>query len=371
MRDIMGIILTNDGNIPPITDQRAVAAIPIAGRYRIIDFVLSSMSNAGITNVGVITKSNYMSLMDHVGSGKPWDLARKNYGLQVLPPNIAKSDYGRYIGNIDLLAGVRDYLRNSPQTYVILSMGDYVYNIDFEKIAEKHIESQADITVVYQDMTGASERDLSRYTLLDINDEGRVTDIEVKPFYPKTANAALDIYIMEKALLESIIDECSARGDHDFIKDAIAQKIQGLNIYAHKFEGFCDKIDSLKAYYDTNMKFLTKEARMGIFHAGRPIYTKVKDQVPTKYGENAEVSNSFISDGCEIYGKVENSVLSRGVKVAEGAVVKDCIIMQNSVIDEGVTLDHVVFDKEVHITKGRRLIGQGSYPLAIEKGTTI
>ncbi len=371
MRDVMGVILSNDGNIPPITDKRAVGAIPIAGRYRVIDFVLSSMSNAGITNVGLITKSNYMSLMDHIGSGRPWDLARKNYGFQHLPPNIAKADYSRNSGNIDLLAGVRDYLRKSPQTYVILSMGDYVYNIDFEEIVDKHIESHADVTVVYKDMTGEPERELSRFTLLDFDKNGKVIDIEVKPFYPKTANAGLDLYIMEKALLESIIDECSARGSHDFVKDALAQKLQGLNVYGYKFDGFCDKIDSLKAYYDTNMKFLTKETRKGIFHSSRPIFTKVKDQVPTKYGENAEVKNSFISDGCEIYGTVENSILSRGVKIAAGAVVRGCIIMQGSVIEEGVTLDHVVFDKDVHITKGRRLIGQENYPLAIEKGTVI
>lgn len=371
MRDIMGIILTNDGNIPPITDQRAVAAIPIAGRYRVIDFVLSSMSNAGIINVGVVTKSNYMSLMDHVESGKPWDLARKKNGLHILPPNLSKADYGKNCGNIDLLAGVRDYLKKSEQTYVILSMGDYVYNIDFEKIAAKHIESQADVTAVYKDMSGMPERDISRFTLLDIDENGRVTDIEVKPFYPKTANAGLDIYIMEKALLESIIDECSARGSHDFVKDALVKKISGLNIYGYKYDGFCDKIDSLKAYYDTNMKFLTKEARKEVFHSERPIFTKVKDHIPAQYGTDAEVTNSFVSDGCIIHGKVEGSVLSRGVRIAAGAVVKNCIIMQNSVIDEGVVLDHVVFDKEVHITKGRRLIGQGSYPLAIEKGTTI
>ncbi len=371
MKDLMGIILTNDGNIPPITDKRAVAALPFAGRYRVIDFVLSSMSNAGITNVGIITKSKYMSLMDHVESGKPWDLDRKKHGLHVLPPDISKSDYGRFSGNIDLLAGVRNYLKNSEQTYVILSMGDYICNMDFEEILDKHIETQADVTAVYKDMTGVPERDLSRYTLFDIDSDGRINDIEVKPFYPKTSNAGLDLYIMEKALLESIIDECSARGDHDFVKDALAKKISGLNIYGYKFDGFCDKIDSLKAYYDSNMKFLTKEARLGTFHSERPIYTKVKDQVPTKYGDTAEVTNSFVSDGCVIYGKVENSVLSRGVKVEKGAVVKDCVIMQDCVIEEGALIDHVIFDKEVHITKGRRLIGQGNYPLAIEKGTTI
>lgn len=367
----MGIIVTNDEKIPPITDKRAVAALPIAGRYRVIDFVLSGMTNAGITNVGVVTKANYLSLMDHMKSGKAWDLDRKKQGLNVLPPNLANAYYGTFSGNIDMLNGVRDYIRRSDQTYVILSMGDYIYNIDFDEICKKHVESQADVTVVYKDMAGCDEKELSRFTLLDIDETGRVTDIEVKPYYPKTAYAGMDIYVMEKALLESIIDECSARGDHDFVKDALAKKLSGLQIYGYKFEGFCDKIDSLKAYYSSNMNFLESKVRMEIFHSERPVYTKTKDLSPTKYGENAIIKNSFISDGCIIEGKVENSILSRGVKIAEGAIVRNCIIMQDSVIETGVTLDHVVFDKEVHITEGRRLIGQKSYPLAIAKGTEI
>lgn len=371
MIDTMGIIVMSDERIPPISDKRAVAALPIAGRYRIIDFVLSGMSNAGITNVGVVTKSHYLSLMDHIKSGKPWDLDRKKQGLNVLPPNVFSESHGMALGTIDMLEGVRDYIRRSDQTYVILSMGDYVYNIDFEEICRAHVESQADVTVVYKDLTGCEEKELSRFTLFDIGPDGRVTDIEVKPYYPKTAYAGMDLYIMEKALLESIIDECSARGDHDFVKDALAKKLGGLSIYGYKFDGFCDKIDSLKAYYKSNMDFLNKDVRAEIFHSKRPVFTKTKDQAPTRYGENAIIKNSFISDGCLIEGRVENSVLSRGVKVLEGAVVKNCIIMQDSVIESGVRLDNVVFDKEVHITEGRRLIGQESYPLAIAKGTII
>jgi len=229
MRDTMGIIVTNDDQISPITEKRAVSALPIAGRYRIIDFVLSGMTNAGITNVGVVTKSNYLSLMDHIKSGKPWDLDRKKQGLNILPPNLAKAYYGALSGNIDMLHGVRDYIRKSDQTYVILSMGDYIYNIDFDDICKKHVESQADVTIVYKDMTGCEEKELSRFTLLDMDDAGRVTDIEVKPYYPKTYYAGMDIYIMEKALLESIIDECSARGEEVMIE------IQGLKKKFGKF----------------------------------------------------------------------------------------------------------------------------------------
>ncbi|MDD6482989.1 MAG: glucose-1-phosphate adenylyltransferase subunit GlgD [Clostridiales bacterium] len=369
--DTMGIILISKDQIPPITDIRANSALPIAGRYRIIDFVLSNMSNAGITNIGVATESNYSSLMDHLKSGKPWDLDRKNWGLNILPPSMEKVSYGQIKGNIDMLAGIRDFILKSQQTYVILSLGNEIYNIDFAQVIEQHIESQADVTVLYKNLAGAEESELQRYNLLEIDDEGRVTDIEVQPYYPKTANAGMDIYVMEKALLESIIDECSARGDSDFVKDALIKKMDGMRVYAAEHKGFASKIDTMKSYYQNNMKFLDAEFRAEMFNPERPIYTKTKDQSPTKYGADAEVENSFISDGCQIDGTVINSVLSRGVKIEKGAVVKNSIIMQDSVIEEGVEIDHVVFDKEVVITKGRKLIGQESYPLAIAKGTII
>ncbi|MGN0183034.1 MAG: glucose-1-phosphate adenylyltransferase subunit GlgD [Candidatus Ornithomonoglobus sp.] len=369
--DTMGIILTGDEKIAPLTDIRANSALPIAGRYRIIDFVLSNMANAGIVNVGIATESNYSSLMDHTKSGKPWDLDRKNQGLNILPPNLEKQQYGTIKGNIDLLEGIRDYIDRSHQTYVILSLGNMIYNIDFIDVVDAHIKNQADITAVYKDLSDKSEDIVKHFTLFDINEEGRITDIEVQPYYPKSSKAGMEIYVLEKALLESIIDECSARGDVDFVKDALVKKMGGMRIYGYEFKGSLYKIDSLKSYYSTSMDFLNAEYRNEIFNRERPIYTKTKDQSPTKYGADAVCTNSFISDGCVIEGTVINSILSRGVKVAKGAVVQNSIIMQDSVIEKDVELNHVVFDKEVCITEGRKLIGQESYPLAISKGTKI
>lgn len=370
MKDAMGIILAGTEKIPPITDNRAALALPIAGRYRIIDFVLSNMANAGISNIGVATKENYSSLMNHIKSGRPWDLDRKNQGLNLLPPNL-NAAYHSLNGEIDILEGIREFIRRSHQTYVILSLDTYIYNIDFGAVLDEHIENQADITIVYKNLKGVEESQLSRFVLLDIDEENRVIDIESKPYYPKTTNAGLDLYIMEKALLESIIDECSARGNHDFVKDALAQKLCGLRVFGYEFNGYSAKVDSLKAYYKTNMDFLDEKIRRELFNPENPIFTKTKDQPPTRYGEEASVENNFISDGCVIEGTVINSVLSRGVKVRKGAVVRNSIIMQNSVIEPGVELDYVVFDKEAHITRGRKLLGQESYPLAIAKGTEI
>lgn len=369
--DTMGIILTGDEKIAPLTDIRANSALPIAGRYRIIDFVLSNMANAGIVNVGIATESNYSSLMDHTKSGKPWDLDRKDQGLTILPPNLEKKDFGIIKGNIDLLEGIRDYIGKSHQTYVILSLGNMVYNMDFDALVEAHIENQADVTVAYKDFSDKSEDLIKHYTLLDIDEEGRIKDIEVQPYYPKTANVSMELYVMEKALLESIIDECSARGDVDFVKDALVKKMDGMRIYGYEFDGNVFKIDSMKSYYAVSMAFLNAEQRKEFFNPARPIYTKTKDQCPTKYGKDAKCTNSFVSDGCVIEGTVVNSILSRGVKVAKGAVVQNSIIMQDSVIEKDVELNHVVFDKEVCITAGRKLIGQESYPLAISKGTII
>lgn len=370
MKDTMGIILASDEKIPPITERRAAAALPIAGRYRVIDFILSNMVNSGIYNVGVVAEVNYSSLMDHLRQGKPWDLDRKKMGLRIIPPNMANMR-GAVRGDLDMLYEVRDFLVHGHQTYVLLAWGNTINNIDFTDMLKFHVENQADITMLYRDMAGAEESELSRFNLFEVQPDGRITDIEVKPYYPKSACAGMDICIMERALLESIIDEGIARGVHDFLRDIIIRKLDGMRIYGYCFDGYSDKIDSMKAYYRNCMNFLQADIRAELFNPERPIYTKTKDTPPARYGETAVLENAFISDGCVIEGEVYNSVLSRGVKVKKGAVVRNSIIMQDSVIEEGVVLDHVVFDKEVEITQGRRMIGQETYPLAVSKRSKI
>ena len=373
MRDTMGIIIASNINIPPFTDVRSASALPMAGGFRIIDFILSNMAKAGLRRIGVATEANYSSLMDHLRSGAPWDLHMKDDGLHILPPNIGNKNAAEIIrGDLDILNGIRQYIRKSREPYVILSLGNCIYNIDFEKVLESHKENSADVTVIYKNLAGVEEKELSRYTLLDIDQDNRITDIEVCPYYPKTANAGIDVFVMERALLESVLDECSARGNHDFIKDALAQKMTGLRMFAYEHDGYVDKVDSMIAYYNNNMKFLEKEVQDEMLkNPDLPVYTKNHDLPPTKYGSDAKVLNSYIADGCKIEGTVINSVLSGNVVVKKGAVVKNSVLMQATVVGENSTLEYVVLDKDVNVTEGKQLIGQDTYPVPVSKGTVI
>ena len=371
MIDTMGIIIASNLNIPPLTDARSASALPIAGGYRIIDFVLSDMANAGIQNIGVATEVNYSSLMDHIKSGTPWDLNRKDRGLTLLPPNVANKNFYEIRGDLDILMGIREFLRRAPETYVVLSLGNNIYNMDFREVIKEHIDRQADITIIYKDMKNVDQNELSRFTLLELDEEQGVKDIEVCPYYPKWTCVSADVFVMEKALLESIIDECASKGNHDFVKDAIAKKMSGLRVYGFEHKGYLDKIDSMISYFDNNMKFLNEDMQKEMLHSNLPIYTKNKDLPPTKYGKEAKVENSYIADGCNILGTVINSVLSGGVTVGEGAVVKNSVLMQGVTVGEGSQLEYVVLDKSVTVSNNKTLIGQDSYPLPVAKGTNI
>lgn len=372
MTDVMGIIVASNINIPPLTDIRSATALPIAGGYRMIDFVLSNMANCGIENIGVATEANYSSLMDHIKSGSPWDLDRKNKGLNILPPNINSAKAFEIIkGDLDILYGIRGFLRRSRETYVILSLGNCLYNIDFEKVVTSHIETQADITIIYKNMQSVSQKELSRFTLLSLDGEKNVTDIEVCPYYPKSAYACADVLVMERELLMSIIDECTARGNHDFFKDALIKKMDGIIIKGYEYDGYIDKIDSMRSYFNNNMKFLDADLQKEMLHSYLPIYTKNRDLPPSKYGDEACVINSYIADGCLIEGTVINSVLSGNVVVKKGAVVRNSILMQGAVAEENVVLEYAVLDKEVRVTEGKKLIGQENYPIPVAKGIVV
>lgn len=371
MRDMMGIVMAdNTGfHLNELTEMRSVAAIPFGGRYRLIDFILSNMVNSGIINVGVATNINYSSLMDHLGSGAPWDLNRKIYGLFMLPPYVRGSGSVR-AGNIDQLYGILTFLRRSRQQYVLMASGRIVCNMTFDEALTAHIEKNADITVIYHDK-GKTDAQLSRGAVYEVAEDGRITGIEVEPHFPKTTNESMDMYIIDRLKLIEMIDEAYSRGSHDFIRDILLEKLETSKIYGYEYKGFVGKIDSVDSYYENSMNMLDDNIRKELFHAETRIYTKVKDQVPTQYGADAMVEDALIADGCVIEGHVENSIISRGVHIAKGAVVKNSIVMQNSVIEEDCEIENVIIDKECTLRAGKRLIGHPEHPVILPKRTLL
>ncbi len=373
MRDTMGIIYTGDSNVSlqELTLKRSVAALPFGGRYRIIDFILSNMVNSGINNVGIITQNNYHSLMDHLDTGQPWDLDRKKGGLFILPPYVSHENRGWYRGDIEAFHSNMSYIRKSPQKYVVLSGSSMVCNLNYYGAMEFHKANNADITIIYKEMKKADKELLSKHTIINTDGDNRITDLEVNPTNPVSNKLCMEMYIIEKRLFEYLVDECEARGRFDFIKDALRRNLNKLKIYGYPYDGYLANMDNIQSYFKHNLELVKPENFYELFHDSGLVYTKVRDEVPAKYGMNAKAENSLVADGCVINGQVENCVLFRGVKIAEGVVVKNSVIMQDAEIQERVVLENVILDKEVIVRKGKHLVGQECYPVVIRKGTVI
>ena len=376
MKDVMGVIYTTKDDIAlrELTASRAVAALPVVGRYRIIDFVLSSMVNSGIKNVGVIMQKNYHSLMDHLGAGKEWDLHTKNDGLFILPPFHTRENVGTYEGTIDSLRSNISYLRRSSQEYVILTSTYSVFNTTFDDMVKTHIESGADVTMMYtrrplSDRLASST--IGQHNFIKLDEAGNVLDIEIGPDTPTYENFSMNVFLIRRKLLLHMIDQAVSRGVHSIHRDLqmnyVGQNI--LKIRGYEYKGYHKRVESIPSFYNFNMEMLDDQTRNEVF-GSHPIYTKVRDEVPAKYALGAKAVNSLVADGCLIEGTVENSVLFRGVHVRRGAVVRNSIIMQECDIQENVEVENVIFDKAVTIRAGK-LIGQRQYPIVIGKNMTL
>lgn len=373
LNSLMGIILSDyaNKNLGSLTEKRAVDALPIGGRYRMIDFVLSNMVNSDIDQVGIATKYNYRSLMDHLGSGKAWDLSRKNRGLFILPPFVATNGLAQAEGNIGVLNSISNFIRKSNYEYVLLSGGDMMYNATYNDMLDFHIQKGADVSVLYNKEKNADSLFYSSHTTIEVDESGRVLDILKNYSRASSDDVSMDTYIIEKSMLLNLIDNAVAHGEKDFVYDVLLKNISELKIYGYEFKGYVGRIDSVESYYNANMSLLNTDVRKEIFLAKNKIYTKVKDKVPTHYGDGAAVSNCLIADGCKIEGRVENCVVFRGVQIEKGATVKNSIIMQNSVIQSDCYIENAVLDKEVIVKDGKTLSGQPEYPFVISKGQVI
>lgn len=372
--DLMGLIFTEnpEAAMGELTSIRSLAAVPFGGRYRIIDFVLSNMVNSAIINVGINTPYNHQSLSDHLGTGKPWDIDRKDNGLFILPPKEA-FEPGEIRGGVDILNGITHYVSKSRQNYVLVSDCNIICNINYSEVLKFHVENNADITLIYTEIPMISTKELSTKIMLDVDGENVVKDIQVYPIQQRTNASYMHMFIIEKSLLLELLGDAVAHNKHYIAKDILLANLERLKIMGYKYDGYCRKIDNVKNFFDVNLELLNKEVRDELFGKNNdmPIYTKVKDTIPTKYGKGAEVSNSFIANGCVIEGTVKNSILFRGVHIGKGAVVENCIIMQNSQVMDNCLLENVVFDKEVVLRSGRKLVGQDTYPMVIGKKTIV
>ncbi|MGN0819748.1 MAG: glucose-1-phosphate adenylyltransferase subunit GlgD [Christensenellaceae bacterium] len=366
----LGLIFSNihDDSLPELTSVRTVASVPIFGRYRLIDFVLSNMVNSGIDRVGVITKRNFRSLMDHVGSGKEWDLARKNGGLILLPPFGEKDSTELYGTRLEALKTVLGFIMRQKEEYVVMGDSNSVYIQNFNSILSAHIASGADITMMYVKRDAKNLRDDN--VIINVNGEGRVMDIVVKPDTEGEVNVYADVLVLKRTTLVSLVSDAISRGKRHFIDDLLRQNLHKIKVYAYEHKGYFEEVSSLIKFYNLHMQLLDPEIRKSIF-GDWEIYTKVKDSAPTKYGATAICKNSLISDGCQIDGEVYNSVLFRGVKVARGAVLRNCIIMQDGIIGEDAKMNAVITDKRVVVRDRRNLSGAETFPIFIPKDNII
>ncbi|MBQ9114957.1 MAG: glucose-1-phosphate adenylyltransferase subunit GlgD, partial [Clostridia bacterium] len=315
----------NESKLNELTLHRTTASLPFAGRYRLIDFALSSLVNSGITRIGIITRNNYSSLMDHIRMGRDWDLNRKNSGIAVFPPFGLNTSRDVYKGKIEALYTVLDFLEKAPEDYVCVSNCNIASNIDLESILDEHIARGADVTMLCHKANVTS----SKRVIITKNDNDCVTDLcQVEIPSTEEKLVSLNIYIIRKSLLTSWIEQAYARGYVDFEKDILFREVENGKIYAKEILSYAAIVDDVKTYFNESMKVLKEDVRNELFETGRKVYTKVKDSVPTIYGENANVSGSLIADGCVINGTVENSILFRDVRIEEGAVVKNSIIME-------------------------------------------
>jgi len=369
----MGLILTGwkKPGLKDLSYNRSVSAIPFGGKYRAIDFILSNMVNSGIKNVGVLTQYSFRSLMDHLGSGKEWDLDRRYDGLFIFPPTMTDEESGWYRGSADAMYHNLTFLRRSNEEYVVIAQGNGIFRMQMGDMLQYHIDKDADITLAYRKMYDYSPEELSSLGIIRIDGDNRIIDLQEKPLNPQSDLASIGVYLLRRKLLISLIEECIAHGNYDFVRDIMIRKLDELKIYGYEFTGYWRNIYSVRNYYRCSMEVLDPAVREELFVRNGKIYTKVKDEAPAKYNEEAEVTNSIVADGCFIEGTVENSVLFRGVTVSRGAVVRNSIIMQGSVIEPDAIVEYAILDKNVVLTRGKYLKGDADYPVVVSKNSKV
>lgn len=370
MKDFHGIIFAYSAapELRELVGVRTAASLPFCGRYRLIDFALSSMRNAGILDVGVIMQRDYQSLLDHIGSGKAWDMSRRDGGLRMLPPfGLPEYHRGNYAGTIEALNAVGSYVRDIPQKYLVLLLGNLCANIDLSKVMKQHKLSGAEITAICADHTPAQSH--HRYV---VGQDGFVTQVYFDRSDDGEGLPSLEGYVINKDTLLKMMDDCRAKNLYRFHKDAVAAFLtEGGRMGTYVHPGYAVAVRTVEAYYKASMDMLKPECRRQIFPADRPVRTKVHEEVSTYYGEGAVSRNSLVADNCMIEGSVENCIIFSGARIERGAKLRNCIIMRGGIVGEGAALDCVIADKYCSFSSGTILTGNAKLPMVVPKGSRI
>lgn len=368
----IGIILAGGNSemrLGELTNTRAASAMPIGGCYRTIDFPLSNMSASRISKVAVITQYNSRSLNDHLTSSKWWDFGRKQGGLFVFTPYISTDNSFWFRGTADSIYQNISFLKKSNETYVVIASGDAVYKMNFRDVIQYHKESGADITVVYKELM---DKDLTKFGILQMDETNRIIEFEEKPIEPQTNCASLGTYVISRTLLIELLEQIVPEGRYDIVKDIIIRFRRKLTIKGYKFDGYWSNVGGgIKDYYNTNMDFLKRDVR-DIFVKQYPYTTtKPKDEPPVKYNFGAEVADTIAGGGSIINGNINHSVLFRRVYIGENAVVKDSILMEGCYIGNNCVIENAIFDKNVVVSEGKRIVGEKDNPVVLKKGSVV
>ncbi|RJE89910.1 glucose-1-phosphate adenylyltransferase subunit GlgD [Paenibacillus sp. 1011MAR3C5] len=366
---VLGVInlIHETDELERLTQSRCLATVPFGARYRLIDFVLSSMVNSGISQVAVFAHTKYRSLMDHLGSGKHWDLQHRQSGLFILPPatddiqEISRGDLYHFYQH-------RDYFKRSSLEYVVITRSHMVCNVDFEAVINHHLEQEADITVVCKKEIQSSPGKARKVKMAD---DGRITSIQDHYGRMLSDIVSMEMYVMRKELLMELVETSLAEGQDHLVRHAIFSRLGQLKVHGYMYEGYLGVVNTLSSYYDHNMSLLQPKVWKELFNQPGPIYTKVKDEPPARYSSGSRVSNSLIANGCRIEGTVLNSILFRGVHVEKGALIKDSIVMQNGKIGENSFVANCILDKDVQVEGNRDLRGTEGTPFLAGKKRVI
>ncbi len=369
-KQVLGIVFANihEEALDSLTAMRTMGSVPFCSRYRLIDFPLSNMVDSGVAKIGVVTNANFQSLMDHVGTGKPWDLNRKNDGLYLLPPFSLGS--AKMWGNrIDAIYGNMGFLNQSNQTYVLMSDCNHIVSTDYTDLFNAHEESGADITIL--GVKGKMPKNIGSVLCFDkVDADGRITEMSLDKDTDEDVFYSCNIMMMKKYLLETLVSAAHSKNEISYQRNVIMANVDKLKIHAYDAtDSFVGTIDSVQSYYDISMSVLEKENRKKLFK--HTISTKERDDMPAIYGVESSLKNSLVADGCIIEGQVENCIIFKGVKIGKGAVVKNSILMQDTIVGENSKITCVIADKNVNIKNGVELSGADTFPICLSKNTRV